>query len=236
MRAAIETICWLLPPSQLKNNLLRRFGHHVATTARVGPTIVLGVKRFEIGSDVAISPGNVFKNLSLVRLDNKVLVGSWNWITAAPAFQLIDPQAGTLILEEGAAITSRHYLDATGTIVMGPYARIGGGRAYIQTHEPDFENFRVAAGRIEIGHHSLVGSCAVMLKGARLPDQSILGANSTMLAGADDGQKRGLYAGSPARWRRETTGEWFVSTTHFATDYVVDAPMGANPHRLPAAD
>lgn len=227
MRAAFQIICWLLPPSRLKNAILRRFGHRIAGSARIGPTIVLGVRRFEIAENVVISPGNAFKSLSYVRLDKHVLFGSWNWITAAPLFQQVDPQAGTLIMEEGATLTSRHYLDATGTIVMKPYARIGGGRAYIQTHEPDFDNFRIAAGRIEIGDHSLVGTCAVMLKGAVLPDRSVLGANSTMLAGDD--RRPGLYVGSPAKWRREVTGEYFVATDYYTYDYVIDAPMGEQP-------
>ena len=220
-------VCWLLPPSRLKNALLRRFGHQISLTARIGPTVVIGVRRFEIGEHVVISPGNSFKHLGLVRLDKHVLIGSWNWITAAPLFQRVDPRAGTLVMEDGATITSRHYLDATGTIVMKPYARIGGGRAYLQTHEPDFDNFRIAAGRIVIGDHSLVGTCAVMLKGAHLPDRSVLGANATMLAGDD--RRSGLYAGSPARWRRAVTGEYFVSKEYYTYDYVLDEPMGALP-------
>jgi acetyltransferase-like isoleucine patch superfamily enzyme len=236
MRVAIEFLFWLLPPSRVKNFLLRRLGHRISATARIGPTIVLGVRRFEIGGNVLISPGNVVKNLGLARLDDNARIGSWNWISAAPEFQRIDPRAGTLIMEDGATITSRHYLDATGTIVMKPHARIGGGRAFIQTHEPDFDHFRVAAGRIVIGHHSLVGSCAVMLKGAHLPDQSVLAANSTMIARRDDDQRRGVYAGSPARWRRETDGKWFVTTDYFASEFVVDGPMGSLPEASTATD
>jgi acetyltransferase-like isoleucine patch superfamily enzyme len=226
MRAAIEIVCWLFPPTRLKNNFLRRFGHHISATARIGPTIVLGVRRFEIGENVLIAPFNVFKNLSLVRLDDNVIIGSWNWITAAAEFQQIDPQAGTLHMGYGAAMTSRHYLDCSGTIIMKRHARIGGGRAYLQTHEPDFEHFRQTVGRIVLGDHALVSTCAVVLKGAHLPDRSLLAANSTMLALSKEHQQSGVYAGSPAQWRRDIDGEYFRSGDHMMTEFVVDGPMG----------
>lgn len=226
MRAALEIVCWLLPPGMPKNSLLRRFGHQISATARIWPIVVLGVKHFEIGADVLISPGNVFKNLNLARLDDGVIIGSWNWISAAPEFQSVDPGAGTLHMNYGAAMTSRHYLDCSGTIIMKRHARIGGGRAYLQTHEPDFENFRQTVGRIVIGDHALVATCAVMLKGAHLPDRSLLAASSTMLASSAESQRPGLYAGSPARWRRELDGEYFRSTDHMMTEFVVDGPMG----------
>lgn len=226
MRATLEVVCWLLPPGRLKNALLRRFGHDVSATARIWPSIVLGVEHFEIGADVLISPGNVFKNLALVRLDEGVIIGSWNWISAAPEFQRVNPEAGTLHMGYGAAMTSRHYLDCSGTIIMKRHARIGGGRAYLQTHEADLENFRQTVGRIVIGDHALVATCAVMLKGAHLPDRSLLAASSTMLASSADSQQSGLYAGSPARWRRELDGEYFRTTDHMITEFVVDGPIG----------
>jgi acetyltransferase-like isoleucine patch superfamily enzyme len=227
MRAAIEIVCWLLPASRLKNVLLRRFGHRISDTARIGSTIVLRVRRFEIGDYVQISAVNAFKNLGLVRLDSHAAIASWNWFTAVPGARQIDSKAGTLIMEHGASITSRHYLDATGTIIMKPFARIGGGRAYIQTHEPDFDNFRIAVGRIVIGQHSFVNSCAVMLSGSKLPNHSVLDANSTMFARPTDDERPGLYAGTPAQWRREIDGKFFKSTEYRAEEFVIDCPMGS---------
>ena len=163
-----------------------------------------------------------------------VIINSWNWFFAAPEFRLVDPRAGTLDMEYGAAITSRHYIDASGTIIMKPHARIGGGRAFLQTHELDFGLNRQAVGRIVIGHHALVSTCAVMLKGAHLPDQSLLAANSTMVAANTDEHRRGLYAGCPATWRRDTQGHYFVSTAHVMTEFVVEGPMGPEKDELPS--
>jgi acetyltransferase-like isoleucine patch superfamily enzyme len=222
----LQVLIWLLPPSRLKNRILCSFGHVIAPTARVGPTIVLDVGRLEIGDHARLGLLNVFRGLSTVRLDAYAAVESWNWISAHPAFQQIDPQAVTLLLGYGAKIGSRNYLDCSGTIAARPYCHIGGNRCVLQTHQPDFLHDRQTGGRITVGHHSMVSSCAVMLKGAYLPDRSLLGANSTMTAAVGHDRRQGLYAGSPAVWKRETHGEWFDRTTHMMTGHVVDGPMG----------
>jgi acetyltransferase-like isoleucine patch superfamily enzyme len=227
MRGMFELCCWLLPPSRLKNAILRRFGHRIAVTARIGPIMVLGVGRFEIGEHTCIGPFNVFKDLSLVRMDDVVDIGSFNWVSAARDFQEIDPQAGTLHFGNGAGMRSRNYLDCSGTILVGPYAAIGGQRVFLQSHEPDFEHHRQTASRIVVGHHSVTASGSMMLAGARLPDQSVLAANSTMLAPkATDELPRGVYAGSPAKWKAETRGEWYVRTTHRMPGTIGNGPMG----------
>jgi hypothetical protein len=225
MLALLQVLCWLLPPSGLKNALLRRFGHQISTTASIGPLLVTGVARFEIGEGVRINPFNVFKDLSLVRLDEGAWIASWNWVSAAPEFQQIDPQAGTLHVQRGGKIGSRNYLDCSGTIIIRQYGWVGGNRAYLQTHEPDLDKCWQRAGRIVVGDHSLVSSCAVLLKGAYLPDRSILETNSTLLATSEDA-KPGLYGGSPATWKGETTGEWFDRTELVVTEHIVDDAMG----------
>lgn len=218
----LQSLCWLLPSSPRKNKLLRRFGHDIAESAVIGPNVVVGVGRFEVGAGVRINPFNVFKDLSLVRMDADSLIASWNWISAAPEFQQVDPRAGTLHMERGAKVGSRNYLDASGTIIVKEYGWVGGNRAFLQTHEPDLQELVQSAGRIVIGHHSLVHSCTVLLKGAELPDQSVLETHSTLLASSTRDGRRGVYAGSPATWQGDTTGEWFERTESVLSQHRVD--------------
>ena len=235
MLAMLELLCWLLPASRLKNAILQRFGHQISATARIGPTVVLGIRRAEIGENVQILPFNVFKGLSLARLDDDAVIASWNWITAATEFQQIDPQAGTLHIKHAGKIGSRNYLDCSGTIILGPYCFVGGNRTYLQTHEPDFERERQTAGRIEIGDHSLVHSCAVVLKGARLPDRSVLEANSLLMATKNNEERRrGVYAGSPATWQGETHGAWFERTDLVMAADIIEGPMGPVEDQTPS--
>jgi acetyltransferase-like isoleucine patch superfamily enzyme len=211
------------------------FGHSISPTARIGPTIVRQVARFEIGDHVRISLFNVFKGVNLVHLDRFAAIESWNWISAHPAFQEVNPQAGTFFLGYSAKLGSRNYVDCSGTVVLRDYGAVGGHRCFIQTHEPDFHGYRQMVGRVTVGHHSLVGSCAVMLKDAYLPDQSLLGANSTMTSRSALERKRGLYAGSPAVWKCETIGLYFDRTARQMTEFIVDGPMGALEEDLPAS-
>lgn len=222
MLGKIQILCWLLPPSPLKNAILRRFGHQIAQTASIGPLLVMGVRRFEIGEHVRINPFNVFKGLSLARLDSKAWIASWNWISAAAEFQAVDPKAGTLHMGESSKVGSRNYLDCSGTIIVRPFGWVGGNRTFLQTHEPDLENHRQTAGRIVIGHHSLVHSCCVLLKGAYLPDQSVLETNSTLLPSREGEPRRGVYQGSPAKWTGETSGRFFERTTTVMDELIVE--------------
>lgn len=232
MSVLIEALCWLLPPSRLKNRLLGLFGHDIHPTSHIGPNVVVGVEKFEIDHDVRIGPFNVFRRLRLVRLSNHAVIESWNWVSAHPVYRNYNSQAGTLFLGTCAKIGSRNYLDCSGTIILKAFCMVGGNRCLLQTHEPDFATDQQSAGRITVGHHSLVGSSAVLLKGASLPDESLLGANSTLMRASGAQGHKGLYAGSPAVWKRSTRGEWFSRDTYVMAGHIVDEPMGILPEDL----
>ena len=200
----------------------------------IGPNLVVGVTRFEIGDYACIEPFNAFRGLSLVKIDSHGRIGSWNWISAHPAYQAIDPRAGTVYIGYSAALGSRGYLDCSGTFVVHEYALVGGNRYFIQTHEPDFESEHQTVGRISVGHHSMVASRAVMLKGTHLPKQSLLAANSTMTRSSSPDGKPGLYAGSPAAWKRDTPGRFFNRNALAMTELVVEGQMGVTPEDLPS--
>ena len=226
----IQILCWLLPASRLKNQLLSLFGHDIHPSSHIGPNLVVGVVKFEIGQNVAIGPFNVFRGLGLVRLGKYSIINSWNWISAHPVYRSIDRDAGTLFLGTCSRIGSRNYLDSSGTIVLKAFSYVGGNKCLLQTHEPHFATDEQSVGRITIGHHSMVGSRAVLLKCAALPDESLLAANSTLVRGSDG--RKGLYAGSPAVWKRATEGDWFTRNTYSMNGHIIDEPMGILPEDL----
>jgi acetyltransferase-like isoleucine patch superfamily enzyme len=227
----IQIFCWLLPASRLKNRLLRLFGHDIHPSSNIAPNLVVHVEKFEIGQDVVIGPFNVFRGLGLVRISKYSSINSWNWISAHPIYRKIDRDAGTLFLGSWARIGSRNYFDCSGTIILRALCTVGGNKCLLQTHEPDIATFQQSVGRITVGHHSMVGSRGVLLKGAALPDESLLAANSTLMHGSADGRK-GLYAGSPAVWKRATEGEWFSRNTSHMSGHIIDEPMGILPDDL----
>jgi acetyltransferase-like isoleucine patch superfamily enzyme len=227
----IQIFCWLLPASRLKNRLLRLLGHDIHPTSHIGPNLVVGVEKFETAQDVRIGPFNVFRRVGLVRLSSYSIIESWNWISAHPIYRKFDRHAGTLFLGTCAKVGSRNYIDCSGTIILKAFSMVGGNKCLLQTHEPDFATAQQSVARITVGHHSVVSSRAVLLKGAALPDQSLLAANSTLVHGSGDGRK-GVYAGSPAVWKRDTEGDWFSRDTYYMSGYIIDEPMGIRPDDL----
>jgi acetyltransferase-like isoleucine patch superfamily enzyme len=226
----LQTIVWLLPASRIKNRLLRLFGHDIAPTACLEPNLVWRVERFEIGDAVHIFPGNVFLNLRRVRMRPYASIASWNWITADPSCRNLDENAGTVFFGTRAKLGSRCQVDCSGTVVLRAFSSVGGNQCLLESSEWDARLGERRIGRITVGHHSLVGSRAVMGMGAAVPDQSLLASNSTMVALA--GGSRGVYAGSPAQWRRATDGKWFTRTTYEMTEHVAVEPLGIQPADL----
>jgi hypothetical protein len=47
-----------------------------------------------------------------------------------------------------------------------------------------------------------------------------------MMAAGSTELRSGVYAGSPAEWRREVHGDYFESTSHVMTEFVIDGEMG----------
>ena len=102
----------------------------------------------------------------------------------------------SLVIERHAAITHRHLIDCTDRVVVGEYSTIAGWRSQILTHAIDVRLSRQRAASISIGRYCFVGTGVVILKGARLPDYSILSAGSVLAAAMSDSFM--LYSGVPA--------------------------------------
>lgn len=226
LRTLAEMLVWLLPPLRVKNRLLGLFGHTIHPTASIMPIIAIGVRRVKVGAGCKIGLLNTFRGLRLIELDDESLIESWTWISAHPIFQTLDDQAGTLYLGFGSKIGSRCYIDCSGTVVVRSYAALGGHRCVLQTHEPDLDAAEQTVGRITIGSRSLVSSLTVMLQGAFVPPNSVVGAHSTVLAGYDETSPSGLYVGSPAKYKRELTGAWFDRDFVTMRDHRIDAQQG----------
>ena len=217
---------WLLPPHPLKNRLLRLLGNDVPDGVRLGPNLVLGCGRFVLGEGATVSSFNIFRNLSRVELGPKSFIGGFNQFTAAPAYQRVYDWAGVLVLGELATITNRHYFDASGRIELRPYAGIGGIRSIFQSHEIDLVENRTTVGVVEIGENAMTATKVLVLKGARIPARSIVAAGSTVIAAREGEElKSGIYAGSPARWRKELPYcKWWDRDNYFTPVSLDDGP------------
>ncbi|MEH3141610.1 MAG: hypothetical protein PGN37_15810 [Mycobacterium kyogaense] len=236
MKNKLEMLVWLLPRSAAKNRLLRLFGHDVAPSARIGPLLAVNVGRAVIGENATIGPLNAFRRIRLLHMGAGASIGSLNTITAHPAFQVLHPDVGCLVMGDGAIITSRHNVDCSGHVALADMSGIAGQRTTILSHEIDIMRDVQTAGWVTIGERSLVLTNCLVLKGAVLPPHSLLIANSMLNRPRKVNQPPGIYGGSPAEFVRSISlegGSWFERAESATTTLRVDLPrsMRSNGNR-----
>ncbi|WP_078113496.1 hypothetical protein [Gordonia sp. IITR100] len=200
----LSLIVWLLPASKAKNAALRALGNTIGHDVSLAPNLVLGCGPFRIGDRGVIAPFNMFRQMARVELEKDNFIGRLNQFTSAPSYQKFSDRAGVLSMAEQAAVTNRHYFDCSGRIEMGPYSAVGGTRSLLQSHEIDIVEDRTTIGTITIGERSLTATACLILKNAAIPPYSLVAAGSVVTASTDSATgDAGLYAGAPARWRRD---------------------------------
>ena len=227
MKKRIEMLVWLLPSSTLKNRLLRIFGHDIAPSARIGPLLAVNVGRAVVGERATIGPLNIFRSLRLLKVGDGATIGSLNTISAHPAYQALHPDVGSLVMGDGAIITSRHNIDCSGKVAIGDMSGIAGQRTTILSHEIDIMLNVQSAGWVTIGERSVVLTNCLVLKGAVLPPHSLLVANSMLSRPRTANPAPGIYGGSPAEFIRSNSlegGSWFERKESATTTLRVDLP------------
>ena len=200
----------ILPHSHVKLWLLRHLlGWSVASDCVVGAGIFADIGSVSLGPGTRIRGGNVWRNLERVRLGKNVLIGSWNWITAAPEF-FGDPGFGELVMEDESAVTSSHYLDCSATIRIGRCSTFGGRGSTLITHQVEYISNTLRADPITVGDGCLINSNVRITPGCRIAD-GVLVAMGAVIAGDLD-REFTLYAGVPAVAKKQLDGKHFHRT------------------------
>ena len=196
----------VLTPWWLRRRLLMVFfKYDLAPTSHIGIAWIYP-RRLVMEPFSRIGHLSICKGLDLMHLGENASIGRLNWITGFP---LGDPRhfAGTpnrrpeLHVERHAAITHRHLIDCTNCVTVGEHTTVAGFRSQLLSHSIDLSQSRQDAQPIQIGRYCFVGTSAVVLGGACLPDYSVLGAMS--LLNKSHKEQHSLYAGVPATRIRE---------------------------------
>jgi acetyltransferase-like isoleucine patch superfamily enzyme len=136
-----------------------------------------------------------------MHLGAHALIGNLNYITGEPAgsesYARNPERRPELVLSEHSAITSRHSIDCTDTVSIGPFGVLGGWRCQILSHSFDIEAGSLRCAPVKVGGYSIVSTNSVLLMGASLPDHSVLGAMSLLKDDLTEPYR--VYAGNPAR-------------------------------------
>jgi acetyltransferase-like isoleucine patch superfamily enzyme len=199
-RALIVSVSTMILPWVMRRWFFRVFcGYSFGENARIGRSLI-GCTSLKMGPSARIGHFNVVKGIRL-DLGESATLGDFNWISGLPAgtrkhFADETGREPAFVMGRHAALTSRHYIDCSNRVDIGEFATVAGARSQILTHAIDFRRNRQVSAPVRIGRYCFVGTACVVLKGAELPDCSVLAAGSTLArAYADDFT---LYSGTPA--------------------------------------
>ncbi len=205
-------------PTTVKRLIYNRLlGHDIHETARIGLSYVQAGK-ITMGPHARIRNFNVIRNLEKLEIGEGATIGSHNRVNALPLasrkhFLEEADRLPALILGKQAAITGKHVFDCNNTITIGDFTTIAGQNSIFYTHGINIDLCRQESGKIVIGSYCMVAARCVVIKGAALPDYSVLAANSTLHKAFT--QPYMLYSGVPAKPVRELdpAGQYFHRQT-----------------------
>ncbi|MBC7405701.1 MAG: acyltransferase [Cytophaga sp.] len=194
----------VLMPAKIKRFIyIKLFGFEIHETARIGMSLVMP-GHLSMGKDSKIGHLNVIKGVAKVSIAESASIGSLNWISGFPkntdSLHFVDQidRVPALMLADHAAITNRHLIDCTDSILIGKFATVAGFRSQLLTHSISIATSRQVSRGIEIGDYTFVGTGSILLPGSSLPSFSVLGAGSILNKKYLD--QYCLYAGNPARF------------------------------------
>ncbi|MBC8121695.1 MAG: acyltransferase [Gemmatimonadaceae bacterium] len=221
MKGLLLVFSLLLPWPLRRLVLITFLGYEIHPTSRLG-LVWVAPRKLILESHSRIGHFTVCKNLDLLQLGPHASIGRGNWITGFPSgdsehFAAQKDRRPCLILGEHSAITHRHLIDCTNTVVIGDFSTIAGYGSQILTHSIDLEQCIQSSAPVAIGNYCFVGTSCVVLGGSVLPDYCVLGAKSLLNKQYSD--THCLYGGVPARPIKSLTEEalYFVRTVGFVT-------------------
>jgi acetyltransferase-like isoleucine patch superfamily enzyme len=206
LRRILTTLICLIPRSRAKNSLLRLLGHSVDPTARLDSNIVIGTTRLTIGMHSHVRKFNVLRNLDF-QIGNNVIIGSWNWFSAAPALQDKPNYQGSFQAQDFCAINSRNYFDCSGGILFGEYSDLAGVRSTFITHFIQTKTNIQTCAPIFIGARTMLSSNIQVAPGAKVGSKSLVALGTVLIA--REYPSGYLIAGVPGEIKSRRSGEWF---------------------------
>lgn len=205
MKKILRLVVGATPASRVKNWLLNRLGYEIHRTAEFGPSLIVGVDYISLGAGARVGPFNVFRDLRRLEMGESSVLGQWNWISAARPL-LVEKSQGCFVLGRESALTSRHYVDASGGITVGELTTIAGVRSTFITHGIDWKSSEQTTRPIRIGSHCLISSNVAVPPGASIPDRSLIGMGSTTTGGTQQGM---MWIAERAQPVKKVSGAYF---------------------------
>lgn len=188
-------------PWPVKRFFINRFlGGEIHKTARIGFSYV-AAKKIVLKEHATIKSFNIIRNLEVLELSEHASIGSSNYVSAVPLdlksyFGRSPGRIPALKLGQHTSVTKKHFFDCNDTIVIGDFTTIAGHGTAFFTHGINLKENCQEASPIKVGSYCMIATCCVLIKGAQLPDYSVLGANSTLHKSQTEPYR--IYSGVPA--------------------------------------
>ena len=192
----------VLLPWELRRSLLeKQFGYSIHPSSHIGFCWIFP-QRLVMEEHSRIGHFTLCKNIDLLHLGPYAIIGQLNWITGfplvpSPHFAQEKDRHPELIVGEHSAITHRHFIDCTNSVVIGRFTTMAGFQSQILTHSIDLEKNRQTSALVRVGDYCFIGTNCVLLGGSSLPNYSVLGAKS--LLNKSFAESHQLYGGVPAQ-------------------------------------
>ncbi len=207
-------------PNALKIIILNRFFNaKIDKTAKIGVSYI-HCDTIIMGKNSRIGHFNTIKNLSRLQLDNDAGLGHFNKISALPLgsnkhFTHDTTRSPHFIMHQHSGMTGHHYIDCCGGVTVGEFTIIAGMRTSIFTHGINIQTNTQEASGVMVGKYCMIGTQSIILKGASLPDYSVLGAGSVLQKAYTTSYT--LYSGVPALPVKtfDTEAKFFNRDTRF---------------------
>jgi acetyltransferase-like isoleucine patch superfamily enzyme len=205
MKTIFNLLVSVLPWPLRRWVLVNFYGYKIGPGARIGWAYVFP-RRLVMGPGASVGHFTVVKGLEELRLGEKAEIGRLNWISAnllgeGPHFGSEKERDPRLIVGDHGAITNRHLIDCSNRVEIGRFSIVAGFRSQILTHGIDVAENRQTSAPVRVGEYCFVGTACLLLKGAILPDCSVLAAGSVLIG--PETQTGCLYAGVPAQRKKQ---------------------------------
>lgn len=200
----LRTLLLLIPvvlPSPLKRVWYRRvMGWKVGRHVRIGLSY-LDASRVDIGDDVRIGHFNVMRSVATLVVGRGTTVANLNVFSGAK--EVGGGWTKVLTLGERVYVTSRHFFDVAGELLVGDGTIIAGRDTHLWTHTilPTPGGLELTPMALRIGRGCYIGARATLLY-CSLPDGCLVGAGSVVTKSFEPADGRLLVAGNPATVRK----------------------------------
>ena len=168
----------IFPGFKIKNLILRALKLEIGRDSRIGSILIWDVAHFFVGEGSTIGAFNVFRDLQSFKIGSGSIIGHFNWISGAKV--LVAKGAPCRFeMKNESALTSRHYVDATGFVEIGSYSTIAGVRSTIISHGINWKTNEQTFSQVKVGDYCIIGSNVAIPPGSLIPSNSIVGMGAT---------------------------------------------------------